>query len=118
MNPVEEEQARERFLRKFAMKMPAADQPPVEEEHITVAPAVAVAADVVEEEAPVSRKFMHQLDTLSATADHLTSLLSPGDPSGFLPGPPPPSPEVPSRSINTLPSGTTRSFDAVGEVSI
>lgn len=92
--------------------MKTTGQQPLEEEQITVAPVLPVPADVViEEDSPPSLNYMHQLDTLTANAEHLASLLSPGDPSGRLPGPPPPSPEVPSRSIHTLPPGTKRSFD-------
>jgi hypothetical protein len=109
------------------MKSDPQQQPPVEEEQITIVPdatttatpaAVADIVPVKDEKVPPPSlgSHVHQLDTLSVTAEHLSSLLSPGDPCGFLPGPPPPSPEVPSRSIHTLPGSSGRSLDQTTEV--
>ena len=113
---VEEEQARERLFRKFALRSGVnPQQPPLEEQQITVSSSH-VTEVVVEEDASPPRAYLHQLDTLSATTETLTSLLSPGDQSRSLPGPPPPSPEVPSRTIPALPVAASgsggRSFDS------
>lgn len=104
---VEEEQARERFLRKFASKTGAAPHLPLDEEQVRVP------ADVVveEESTPAVHNYTHQLDSLVADQEALASLLSPGDQMKSLPGPPPPSPEVPARTMPVLPSVASRVFE-------
>ena len=79
-----------------------------EEQVVTVATTTVSAEVVIEEDTSPPMTLVQQVDTLSATPDALACLLSPGDQSRSLPGPPPPSPEVPSRSIASLP---TRSLD-------
>lgn len=107
--------------------MKTGTQAPEEEQVLVAAPAAAVvvapAADLVIEEdpTPALHTYTHQLDSLIVDEEALACLLSPGDQFKSLPGPPPPSPEVPLRTIPVLSGGSSsssRSFDTEVRLSV